>query len=139
MRWLVLCLIPLPAFAEALVTNKIVKVGQVIDINSLAVIDAVIPGAMTDMALVVGQEARVTLYPGRPIQNGQFGSATLVSRNQIVGLTYITGTFAILTEGRALDRGGVGDVISILNLSSRKTVQGKIMADGTVRVGPLGG
>ena len=41
----------------------------------------------------------------------------------------------ILTEGRALARGGVGDVIRVMNLSSRTTVSGRIAADGSVHVG----
>ena len=134
MRWLILCALPFPAFADALVTNRIIKAGQVIVAADLSVVDADIPGTATDMSQVVGQEARVALYPGRPIQADQFGPPALVFRNQLVSLSFVTETLAISTEGRALARGGVGDVISVLNLSSRTTVQGRIMPDGSVRV-----
>lgn len=134
MRWLVLCLVPLPAFADALIPNRIIKAGQVIEMADISVVDADIPGTATDPALVAGQEARVALYPGRPIRNGQFGPPAIVLRNQVVSLSYVMGTLAIFTEGRALDRGGVGDVIPVVNLSSRNTVQGRIMPDGTVSV-----
>lgn len=134
MRWLVLCLIPLPALADALVTNRIIKAGQVIEAADISVVQADIPGAATDPALVIGQEARVALYPGRPIRDGQFGPPAIVLRNQVVSLSYVTGNLAIITEGRALDRGGVGDVIPVVNLSSRNTVQGRVMPDGSVSV-----
>ena len=134
MRWLVLCLLPCPVFADALIPNRIIKAGQVIDTADLSVVDADIPGTATDPALVAGQEARVALYPGRPIRDGQFGPPAIVLRNQVVSLSYIAGTLAIFTEGRALDRGGVGDVIPVVNLSSRNTVQGRVMPDGTVSV-----
>ncbi|RGP35452.1 flagellar basal body P-ring formation chaperone FlgA [Pseudotabrizicola alkalilacus] len=134
MRWMVLCLFPLPAFADALIPNRIIKAGQVIEAADISVVDADIPGTATDPALVAGQEARVALYPGRPIRNGQFGPPAIVLRNQVVSLSYVMGTLAIFTEGRALDRGGVGDVIPVVNLSSRNTVQGRIMPDGTVSV-----
>lgn len=134
MRWLVLCLIPCPALADALVTNRIIKAGQVIEAADLSVVAADIPGTATDPALVAGQEARVALYPGRPIRDGQFGPPAIVLRNQVVALSYVTGTLSIFTEGRALDRGGVGDVVPVVNLSSRNTVQGRVMPDGTVSV-----
>ncbi|MDP2081150.1 MAG: flagellar basal body P-ring formation chaperone FlgA [Pseudotabrizicola sp.] len=139
MRWVILCLIPCPALADALVTTRIVKAGQVIEATDLTVVAANIPGTVTDPTLVTGQEARVALYPGRPIREGQFGPPTRIIRNQIVPLTYVAGTLVILTEGRALDRGGVGDVIPVLNLSSRNTVQGRVMPDGTVSVSPSEG
>ena len=134
MRWLILCLVPAPAVADTLVPNRIIKAGQTIMAADLSVVDADIPGTASDPTLVSGQEARVALYPGRPIREGQFGPPAIVSRNQVVALTYVTGTLAIFTEGRALDRGGVGDVIPVVNLSSRNTVQGRIMPDGSVSV-----
>ena len=139
MRWLVLCLIPFPAHSEAVVTTRIIKAGQIIAATDLSVVPADIPGTIKDPVLVSGQEARVAIYPGRPIRENQFGPPTLISRNQVVSLTYIAGSLVILTEGRALDRGGLGDMIPVLNLSSRNTVQGRVMPDGTVTVGPSKG
>ena len=48
-----------------------------------------------------------------------------------------TGTaIQIATEGRALDRAGPGDVIRVMNLSSRNTVTARIGADGAAHVLP---
>ena len=102
----------------------------------LTIVDADIHGALSDPQAVAGQEARQTIYPGRPILPDQIGPPAVVERNQIVGLAFIAGGLAITTEGRALARGGVGDVIRVLNLASRNTVQGQVMPDGTVRVSP---
>ena len=139
MRWMILCLFPFPVFADALVTTRVIKAGQVIQAADLTRVEADIPGTVADPALVTGQEARVALYPGRPIREGQFGPPAIVMRNQVVQLAYVVGTLAISTEGRALDRGGVGDIIPILNLSSRNTVKGRVMPDGSVRVGRVEG
>jgi flagellar basal body P-ring formation protein FlgA len=139
MRWIILCLLPVPAVADALVTTRVIKAGQVIQAADLTVVDADIPGAVTNPALVAGQEARSAIYPGRPIREDQFGPPAIITRNQIVSLSYIAGALAISTEGRALDRGGVGDLISILNLSSRNTVKGWVMPDGSVRVSRVEG
>lgn len=135
----VFCLLPLPAFADALITNRVIKAGQMIEAADLSIIQAEIPGTLSDPARVAGQEARVMLYPGRPIREDQVGPPTVIARNQVVGLSYIAGALAISTEGRALERGSVGDVIRVVNLSSRNTVHGRVMPDGTVRVSPSEG
>ncbi|MFN3845265.1 MAG: flagellar basal body P-ring formation chaperone FlgA [Paracoccaceae bacterium] len=134
MRWLILCLLPCPVLADALVTTRTIKAGQIIEAEDISVVEAEIAGAPADPSVVAGQEARVVLYPGRPIRDGQFGPPAVIQRNQIVLLSYVEGTLAISTEGRALGRGGIGDLIPILNLSSRNTIQGRIMPDGSVRV-----
>lgn len=136
---LICCVLPFPACADALITNRVIKAGQIIEVADLSVIQADIPGTATDPVAVAGQEARVTLYPGRPIREDQVGPPTVIARNQVVGLSYVAGALAILTEGRALDRGAVGDVIRVVNLSSRNTVHGRVMPDGTVRVSPSEG
>lgn len=134
MRWLILCLLPGPVLADAVVTTRTIKAGQVIQAEDLSIVTTEMPGAPADPALIAGKEALVALYPGRPIRDGQFGPPAVVVRNQIVVLSYVEGTLAISTEGRALGRGGIGDLIPILNISSRNTIQGRVMPDGSVRV-----
>jgi flagella basal body P-ring formation protein FlgA len=124
------------AHADALVTTRVIKAGSILQQADLTIVDADIHGALSDPQAVAGQEARQTIYPGRPILPDQIGPPAVVERNQIVGLAFIAGGLAITTEGRALARGGVGDVIRVLNLASRNTVQGQVMPDGTVRVSP---
>lgn len=136
MRWIVLCLLPMPVWAEAFVPTRVIRAGDVIQAEDISAIQAEIPHAVALIDEIMGQEARVTLYPGRPIKREHLGPPTMVDRNQIVSVAYQSGNLAITTEGRALSRGGVGDVIRVLNLASRATLQGQIMADGSVRVPP---
>ena len=124
------------AHADALITTRVIKAGSILQQADVTIVDADIPGALSDPQAVAGQEARQTIYPVRPILPDQLGPPTAVERNQIVSLAFIAGGLAITTEGRALARGGVGDVIRVLNLASRNTVQGQVMPDGTVRVSP---
>lgn len=144
MRSVMLGLVILPVFADAaladaLVTTRVIKAGTVIQLEDLTVVDADIPGTIADLQTVAGQEARITIYPGRPIRADHLGPPAVVDRNQVVSLGYNLGGLSITTEGRALARGGVGDVIRVLNLSSRTTVLGQVMPDGSVRVGPSQG
>ena len=133
--WLI-ALLPLPALADSMVATRTIRAQTVLAPEDIAMVAADIPGALTDPAAALGQEARVTLYAGRPIRAADLGSAALVERNQVVALVYQTGGVSILTEGRALARGASGEVIKVMNLTSRATVSGVIGPDGTVSVGP---
>lgn len=136
MRWLVLLLLAGPAPAETLVAARTVRAQTVLAAEDLALIRETVPGMLVDPLQALGQEARITLYAGRPIRPGDIGPPAIVDRNQIVPLAYHAGGLSILTEGRALMRGGVGDTIRVMNLASRSTISGRILADGTVTVAP---
>jgi len=135
MRWLLgLLVVTGPAMAESLVATHTIRAQTTITADDFAAVDADIPGALSDPAAVIGLEAKVTIYAGRPLTAAAVGAATLVERNQTISLVFRSGGLSILTEGRALSRGGVGDVIKVMNMSSRTTVSGIIRADGTVSV-----
>jgi flagellar basal body P-ring formation protein FlgA len=126
---------PAPAEAQAVVPVRAVRGTHMIGPDDVAIAeDTDAPGAYHDLSEVVGLEAKVTLYPGRPILKGQVGAPAIVERNQLVRMIYAEGPLNIKTEGRVLDRGGVGDTVRVMNLSSRQIVTGDIEPDGTVRV-----
>jgi flagellar basal body P-ring formation protein FlgA len=120
--------------AEILVPVRTIPAQHVIGPEDLTQRDMVVPGAMTDAALVIGMEARVALYAGRPIHEGDIGFPAIIDRNQILPLVFQTGALFISTEGRALDRAGPGDLIRVMNLTSRATVMARIGADGAAYV-----
>lgn len=134
-RILALCL-PWPAMADSLVATRVIKAQEPLLREAITVVDADIPGAATDIEEVLGLEARVAIYPGRAILRDQIGPAAMVERNQIVTLTYQVAGLAIRTEGRALARGGAGEVIEVMNLASKTKITGRIGLDGSVTVGP---
>jgi flagella basal body P-ring formation protein FlgA len=102
--------------------------------EDLVLVDAVVPGAATAIEQAVGREARIALYPGRPILLAHLVAPALVERNGLVRLSYVRGPLRILTEGRALDRAAAGEPVRVMNLVSRQTVTGTVIADGSVEV-----
>ena len=135
--WRVLILfMPGMAMADSVVATRTIRAQSVVQADDVTLVAAEIPNALAQLADAIGREARVSIYAGRPILASDLGAPAVVDRNQIVPLVYQSGALAILTEGRALARGGVGDVIRVMNLASRSTVSGRIATDGTVHVGP---
>lgn len=129
-----LALSPVVLFAEVVVPAKTIRANATITASDVTLKPIQNENAYTLLADVVGQEARTTLYAGRPILFDDIGPPAIVSRNQIVLLSYRSSGLKILTEGRALQRGGVGDRVRIMNLDSRATLFGQVQADGSVRV-----
>jgi flagella basal body P-ring formation protein FlgA len=124
-----------PASAESLVATRTIRARTLVLPDDVTLVSADLPGALSDPEAAVGLEARVAIYAGKPVQPGDLGPPTLVERNQMVTLVYLSGGLAISTAGRALARGSEGDAVRVMNLGSRNTVTGRIGPDGAVYVG----
>lgn len=135
LRFLVFLMLAGPVLAESVVATRTIRAKSVIAPEDLTLVSADLPGALSDPAEAIGLEARVAIYAGKPVRPGDLGPPTLVERNQLVTLVYLSGGLEISTEGRALARGSVGDEVRVMNLGSRNTVMGRVGPDGAVYVG----
>jgi flagella basal body P-ring formation protein FlgA len=133
----ILCALALvaPARAETVLAARTIRAESVIAPDDITIVDAVVPGMLQAEDAVVGMEARVVLYAGRPIRPGDIGPPAIVDRNGVVTLVYRKGGLTITAEGRALGRAGVGDEVRAMNLASRTTVTGRVLDDGSLLVG----
>lgn len=134
-RVAVFMLLPTVGLADSYIAARTIRAHAIIGTDDIVAVDAEVAGAITEAAMALGLEARVAIYAGRPILPGDLGPAAIVERNQPIKLYFQNASLAIHVEGRALDRGSVGDVIKVMNLASRTTVFGVIDPDGSVRVG----
>lgn len=123
-----------PLWAETLVAARMLRAETVLTAEDIRRGDESIPGALKDPAAAVGRETKVNIYAGQPIYAGDLAAPAIVERNQLVTLNYHHGGLAIATDGRAMDRGAVGDRVRVMNLASRQIVAGQIMVDGSVSV-----
>ncbi len=122
------------AAAQTVVANRAIRSKTVLSAADVSVIGTSTPGAYSSVAEIVGLEARVNIYAGRPVREGELGPPAVVERNSLVTLRYGRGALLIETDGKALERGGIGDVMRVMNLSSRTTVTGVVTAPGVVEV-----
>ncbi|WP_128254872.1 flagellar basal body P-ring formation chaperone FlgA [Falsirhodobacter deserti] len=131
---LILALLPAAAGADTVLAGRTLRAETVLSAEDVKTVPGTVSGALDDPRLAIGMEARVTLYAGRPIKAEDLGPPAIVTRNQLVPLSFYAGGLSILTEGRALGRGGAGDVIRVMNLQSRTTVSGRVSENGQVIV-----
>jgi flagellar basal body P-ring formation protein FlgA len=132
---LALLVLSAPALAESYVALRTIPARTVLLASDITGVQADIAGAVSDPQSIIGREARITVFAGHPILAEDFVSPALIDRNQIVSLIYSDGGLQIGTEGRALDRGGAGTVIRVMNLASRTIVSGVVSDMGEVRIG----
>ncbi|QBY02218.1 flagellar basal body P-ring formation protein FlgA [Rhodophyticola sp. CCM32] len=125
------------AFSQTLVATGTIRSQAVIGPADVRLADGHVPGALSDPETAIGMEARVNLYPGRPIRPSDLRAPAVVDRNEIITLQYTENGLRIVTEGRALDRAGIGDRLRVINMASRNTVTGTVLSDGLVGVGML--
>ena len=123
-----------PALSQSVTTVRPLRAGEIIGADDLAFLDLAVPEGFEDPRDIVGFEARVNLYPGRPILTRDVGLPTVVERNAVIPLLFRRNGLTITLEGRALGRAGEGESVRVMNLSSRSTVIGTATASGAVVV-----
>jgi len=125
-----------PAVADTVIAAGTIRGLSLIMPSDVALAEGATPGALGTLEEAIGMEARVNLYPGRPIRPGDLRPPAIVERNDIVTLRYDHGGLLILAEGRAMDRAAEGEALRVLNLDSRNTITGVATAPSLVTVGP---
>ncbi len=119
------------AIAEELVAARNIRAGSVItatDIVSPNDIDA-----MRRAVNIIGMEAIRTFYQGQPLREDNLRKPTLVKRNAIVQMAFANGAMTINAEGRALDQGGLGDRVRVMNLISKRIVVATVSGNDSVK------
>lgn len=122
------------AQADAVVALKTIRANTILTAQDVGVNPNLVSKGITNPLDVIGMETRVVLYAGRPIEQDHVGPPAIVKRNQIVPLVFRSSGLSISTSGRALDRGAAGDSVRVMNLSSKTTLFGIVMPNGSIDV-----
>jgi flagella basal body P-ring formation protein FlgA len=89
-------------------------------------------GAVRDQAL--GMQMRHSMRAGQALRVADLTKPDLVQRDQAVTLIYQTAGIYLTTRGKALESGTEGDVVSVLNPQSKRTVTGVVTGRGQVTI-----
>ena len=81
---------------------------------------------------VVGMQMRKSVRAGQYLRMADLAKPDLVQRDQNVTLIYETGGLYLTMRGKAMDAGSEGDTVNIMNLQSKRTVQGTVTGPGQV-------
>ncbi|MEO0751712.1 MAG: flagellar basal body P-ring formation chaperone FlgA [Pseudomonadota bacterium] len=131
---IVACVIPEILRADIVIATRTIRAQSLIMPGDLTVSDGDMVGIARATSDVVGQEARVAIYAGRPVRLSDIGPPAVIERNEVVPLIFQKNGLQITAEGRSLSRASPGERVRVMNLSSRATVSGWVAPDGTVFV-----
>jgi len=124
--------------AEAVVATRQLKRGQVIRPGD--VIAERRPRAevgndgVSRIDLAIGMAAQRPLNGGQPLKQADLMKPEMVQRNEMVTLVFEVPGVTLTMRGKALETGAEGDTIGVVNLESKRTVQGTVTGIGRVTV-----
>lgn len=122
------------AFSANVTANITLQRGHIIESGDIAVSSASTAPKHEVLGTYIGQQMRRTVYAGAKLNQSHIYKPVLVRRNTRVNMMYRIGRLEISAVGRAMDEGGDGDIITVMNLESKRRVQGLIRPDGSIEV-----
>lgn len=81
-----------------------------------------------------GLAVRHPVRAGQPLRVSDLMRPEIVQRNEAVTLVYEAPGLVLTIRGKALDAGAEGDLVSVLNIQSKRTVQGTVAGPARVVV-----
>ncbi len=82
----------------------------------------------------IGLQARKAIRAGQPIRGADLGKPDMVQRDQSVTLFYQVPGISLTVRGKAMDGGAEGDVVNVMNLQSKRAVQGTVIGPGQILI-----
>lgn len=93
-----------------------------------------VAAAVTTVEQAAGLIAKRALAAGKPIRQADLMKPELVARNETVTIVFEMPGIMLTTRGKALEAGAQGDLVNVLNVQSKRTVQATVTGPGRVTV-----
>jgi flagella basal body P-ring formation protein FlgA len=122
---------------EAAILTRSVERGEVLKASDVVIERRPKADVGNDAAVresVVGMQTRRQLSAGRPLHVLDLVKPDLVTRDQNVTLIYQNAGIYLTVRGKATDSGAEGDVVSVMNLQSKRVVSGTVIGRGQVAI-----
>ena len=122
---------------EAVVLMRAVDRNEIIKASDVAVERRPRIEVGRDVALstqVVGMQARRQLRVGQALRQSDLAKPDLVQRDQAVTIVYQAAGITLTIRGKALESGTEGDVVTVMNLQSKRTFSGTVSGRNQVLV-----
>lgn len=90
--------------------------------------------ALADLDGIVGKSARRPLPAGRLLRQRDVSTPVLVRKGTLVTMVVVAPGLQLSATGRVLENGGRGDLIRVMNIGSKRTVQAVVWSASQVRI-----
>jgi flagella basal body P-ring formation protein FlgA len=123
---------------EAVVPTHELKQGQVIGLSDIAIERrpkaASSSTTLTTVEQAQGLSTKHALRAGQVIRQADVAKPELVARGETVTISFQVPGITVTILGKAAEPGALGDIISVLNVQSKRTIQATVIAPGRVSV-----
>jgi flagella basal body P-ring formation protein FlgA len=92
---------------------------------------------LREITAVVGMASQQSLRPGQVLRASDVAKPQLVKRSEPVVIVYEVPGITLTARGKAEDAGALGDTVNVLNVQSKRVVQGVVTAPGQITVTSL--
>ncbi|MBL8697277.1 MAG: flagellar basal body P-ring formation protein FlgA [Alphaproteobacteria bacterium] len=123
---------PVPVLRRPMQSGEIIRAAdvQLVEMRS----DTLKRDVVGDAEGLIGRSARRSLRGGEPVRENDIRPPILVARNSLIVITLRAGSMSLSAQGRAIDEGSRGDMVRVMNLQTRKTIEGQVVGPDTVAV-----
>jgi flagellar basal body P-ring formation protein FlgA len=90
--------------------------------------------SITDVSAIVGLATKRQMRAGQKLRQADLERPRMLKKGDVVTLIYEVPGMSLTALGRAVSDGAAGDVISIVNSQSHRTVEAKVTSAGTAIV-----
>jgi len=120
------------------VLNRLVTPGEIIESSDIVwkrhPARRINATAITDAKMLVGQTVKRALPAKKLLRKTDVEMPVMIEKGSSVTMTLRSGAMTLSLRGRALDDGGEGDVIRVMNTKSNRSLQALVIAPGKVEV-----
>lgn len=96
--------------------------------------ERIVQGTATTLEQLIGQAPRRPVKANEPIRLSDLQTPVIVAKGATVTMLVETPGLQLTAVGRALDNGGMGDVVQVMNAQTHTTVEAVVEGPGRVRV-----
>lgn len=125
-------------YKDVMVTAKSLPRGKILaksDFKAVKYDVSKLPaGYIEDLTYGVGMELKRRLSSGVPLTTTMMRKPEIIKRGQQVSIIARAGSMEVRMSGKALAHGAVGDRIRVLNLKSKKKIEGTVTPSGDIKI-----
>lgn len=122
----------IPVFTRSIMPGEIIKASDIEWISFPA--NRLTGRAVYSQQQLVGMTVKRPTQTDKPINSNDLMAPVAVQKGAAVTMTVRSGLMLLTASGRALEDGGIGDTIRVLNAKSRTTIDAKVVSSSQVEV-----
>ena len=124
--------VTVPVAAKDLKTGRIITAEDILSKRVLQ--ESVKDAGSVKTEDLIGKEVKKTIRAGQPVTQNDVRSQVMVAKGKIVTLNFTKSGIMLSAQGKALENGGLGDTVRVMNTQSKSVVQGTVTGPETVSI-----